>query len=263
MAFDKRNASQFLARVRRHYNLQADEIIAVDEFAMMLTGAKRHGAFYTIAMRPEVFDRVAKFPLDCADRKGYLKVLDGVIARRANPAELESLRWMGPCWSVTREYLVAERNAILMNPKTSRKRQEEVQAELNLLGFVDATLPLTSNKAKGMSRIQQVLTEIDVPLVDCVLIDETIGHLVDDIKATNNQLIIGIPFTQLERLRKSDSFPKETEFYSGETVLNGHEVNDSVYVVSINAKLHHEVRNARGRYSNGNTPFTYYSGEFL
>src|SRR6185437_11758637 len=147
-----------------------------------------------------------------------------------------------------RGYLVSERDAILMNPKTTRKRQEEVQTELNLLGMVDATVTATSNKVKAAKRIQRVLTEIDINMADIVLVDETIGAVVDDIKATNDQLIIAIPFNEMERLCKKADFPKEKEFYSGETVVNGHEVIDGVYVVALNAQLHRKIRDARGRY---------------
>lgn len=263
MSISKRDASQYIARVRRHYNLTADEIIAVDTFAMMLTGAKLYGGQLTVGLTADAFKKVCKHPLENGPSKEYVVLLPGVIARKANPAEFQNKRWMSYCWSVTRDYLIHERNNILLHPKTDRKRQEQVQAELKLLNIIDATVPVTSNKAKALQRLNQAIAITDVNKEDVVLVDQTIPLILEDIKSTHDIIVFAIPFVQLERLRKNPDFPPEKEFFTNTTMVLGHEVLDNTYVVAINAPLHKKVRDARDRYSTGNTPFTYYSFEYV
>lgn len=263
MAISKHNSAQYLARVRRHYNLQADDIIAVDKYAMMLAGAKLYGGALTIGLTAEAFEKVSKYPLEWAKEKGYLTLFEGVIARKANPAEMQHKRWVGHCWAVTREYLVTERNNILLHPKTTRKRQEEVQAELKLLDIIDATVPATSVKAIALRRLNHAIASTDVNKEDVVLVDQTIPLILEGIKSQYDLMVIAIPFVQLERLRKNPDFPPEKEFFTNTTLVRGHEVSDNTYVVAINAPLHKKVRDARDRYSTGNTPFTYYSFEYV
>lgn len=263
MNISKFNFGSLLARAKRHYNLNVDDFIVVDETALMLASAAYYCKYITIAVSSEKFDQLKKFPLGDCTVNNHVKLVDGVLCRRVTKVELDNKRWIGNCWSMTREYLTAERKAALGERRVSEEKQLELSREIALLDMVDATLPATSNKAKALVRIRSVALYLGVPIEDLFLCDQAIECMVNDIKMDNDTLVLGIDNTQWSKIIRKVTVPNSTKFYSGSKEITGYELELGTYIVTMPNALCNDVLQASGIHYSAALDMTYLSTKFM
>lgn len=263
MNISKFNYSSFLARAKRHYNLNVDDFIVVDGAALMLASASYYCQYITIAVTPEKFDQLKKFPLADCTLNNHIKLLDGVACRRVTQPEIDNKRWIGNCWSMSREYLTAERKAALGERAVSEKKQLQLSREIALLDLVDATLPATSNKAKALVRIRSAALYLGVPVEDLFLCNQAIECMVNDIKMDNDTLILGIDNLQWSKLIKKVTVPNSAKFYADGKNITGYELELGTYIVTMPAALCSDVLQAGKIHHSDATGMTYLSTKFM
>jgi len=263
MNISKFNFSTFLARAKRHYNLNVDDFIVVDTAALMLASASYYCQYITIAVTPEKFDQLKKFPLADCPLRDHIKLLDGVACRRVTKQEPENKRWSGNCWSMSREYLTAERKAALEARSISENKQKELSREIAMLDLVDATLPATSNKAKALVRIRSAALYLGVPIEDLFLCDQTIECMVNDIKMDNDTLVLGIDNTQWSKIIKKVTVPNSAKFYNGSKETTGYELELGTYIVTMPNALCNDVIQAGKIHYSDALGMTYLSTKFM
>lgn len=240
------NYGNALAAAKRHYNLAVDDFIVVDGSAMVLARSVYHAPYITIAVSPERFDALKKFPLRPCEVKNHIRLTDNVLCRRLKLPEVENRRWVGNCYTVTREYLVADLNEQLQGRSVSKKRQLDIQRELKLLSYVDAHLTATSNKAKAISRIRSVALYMGVEMNELVVLGQTIACLRDDVKTDNDILFIGYDTDKLAKVRSKVTFPHKSETFENGKAYKGYEIDPNVYVMSVPKDLYDAVIDETG-----------------
>lgn len=264
MPINKMNHRSILAHAKRHYNLATDDFVAVDEYAMLLSGAKPFVEDVAIAVSSETFDKLKKFPLQDCSKVGYIRLTSNVVCRRLQLPENDNKRWAHGTWTLTREYLVAIRSSILQDRSASAAKQKKVSRELELLNNIDADLPLTSNKAKADLRIRTAATYLGIKTTDLILIDQTIACLVDDIAADNNVLPVGISEQLLGKVKRKVILPEKAMHFGSFRGYNSIDTGDQVYVVSIPTPLFDKIIEAKGVFnSTEEDPSTYMAYKYV
>lgn len=263
MAISKFNYSSYIARAKRHYNLNVDDFIVVDEAARMLASSVYHCAFITIAVTAEKFEALKKYPLPDCDVKNHIQLLDGVLCRRQQLPEPENKKWSGNCWSLTREYLKQTLEAELLGPKTTAYRQMQINRELELLSTLNPDVPVTSNSGRAQQRIASAILYMGISKDDITVMDQTIGALTDDIKPDNSIIVIGVETKQFAKIKQSVTIPGAKDFHSGPKVYSGFEIEPNTYVVPVSKKVYDAATEAKGPYYDKAMGMTYLRLKYL
>lgn len=244
--------SNRLANVKRHYNLSVDDFLVVDASAMMLARSVYHAAFITIAVNEEKFDQLKKYALRTCGIKDHIQLSDDVLCRRMAVNEGANRRWVGNCYSLTREYLTARLNAELTAGKASKTRQLEINRELNLLYTIDSDIAAVTNRSKAICRIASVGLYMNVSVDDLVVLGQTVGCLRDDTKTDNDILIIGYDALKLSKIRDKITFPEISTSWESGKEIRGYEIDPNVYVLPLPSEMYKEtIESTTGYFSNG------------
>lgn len=263
MAISKFNYSSYIARTKRHYNLNVDDFIVVDEAARMLASSVYHCEFIAIAVTAEKFEELKKYPLADCDVKNHIRLLEGVFCRRQQLPEVEAKKWNGNCWSLTREYLKQTLEAELLGPKTTAYRQTQINRELDLLSVMNPDVPITSNSGRAQKRIASAILYMGISKDDITVMDQTIGALTDDIKPDNSIIVIGVEAKQFAKVKQAVTIPNSVDFHSGAKIYSGFEIEPNTYVVPVSKKVYEATTAAKGPYYDKAMGMTYLRLKYL
>lgn len=263
MSISKYNYEPLLARVKRHYNLKVDDFVVVDNAAMLLASTTLCCEYISIAVTPVMFDRLKTYTLPDCDVNNHIKLLNGVLCRRIQLPEIENRMWSGKCWTLTKEYLIKEREAILGQKTLSKNRQKQTTRELALLNMVGAIPEDTSNKAKALLRIRRVALYLGVTVAELFLCDQTIQCVQDNIKMDNDILVLGIDNQLWSKIIRNVTVPNTIEFFTNGCTYNGYELEHNTYVTTMPNALCQQVLNNDGPYHCPAFGVTYHTAKGL
>lgn len=241
MSISMFNYSNRLAMAKRHYNLSVDDFMVVDDSAMMLAKSYYHCDYITLAVNPAIFDKLKTRALGDCTVKNHIRLTADILCRRIESVEIENRRWVGSCYTVTREYLKAKLNAELQGVHVTKTREKQIQREIDLLALIDAEIVASSNKAKAVTRIRSTALYLGVMVEELIVLGQTVKCLQDDIKTDNNILLIGLEDTQLTKLKKTVTFPDKTDTFESGVKISGYEIEENVYVVPLRKETYKDI----------------------
>jgi len=257
MAISKFNYCKYLSRVKGHYNLNVDDFIVVDDAARILSSSVYHCEHITIAVSSERFDELKKHPLPECTVKNHIKLLEGVLCRRMQLPEADEKKWVGNCWSLTREYLKHILEAELVGAKTTAVRQVQINREIELLANMNPEQTVTSNSGRVQARIGSAILYMGVHKEDITIMDQTIKALTDNIKPDNDLVIIGVEAKEFAKVKRKMAIPEATDFHSGAKIYSGFEIEPNTYVVPLSKKVYDATTLAKGPYYDKAMGMTY------
>lgn len=257
MTISKANYQKYLSRARNHYNLNVDDITVVSESAAMLATARYSCPHITIAVSKEKYTELKKFVLPDSGIKNHIKLLEGVMCRLVEEAELNSRRLIGNYWSLTKEFIKETLTRQAEKSNLTVIRRKEIQRELALLDYKTAEDGELTNRSKAMARINSTTLYLDIDNNDVCVIDQTINCLIDDVATDNSIILIGIETSVFAKIKKNRGIVTSKDVMSGTRTFRGFEIEPNTYVIVIPKKNHVDIMATEGIYWDKATGFSY------